>query len=96
MKNDVVFTAHGLKITEQESKNYIDYVRENISNPGELTEVKVVMCDDGKVDVNYKTQGAKFERIRRITGYLVGDLNRWNNSKRSEEKERIKHGVDDY
>lgn len=35
--------------------------------------------------------GIEFERIRRITGYLVGTLDRWNNAKRSEEKERVKH-----
>ncbi|MDC2867674.1 MULTISPECIES: anaerobic ribonucleoside triphosphate reductase [unclassified Bacillus (in: firmicutes)] len=32
-----------------------------------------------------------FERIRRITGYLVGDMSKWNSAKRSEEKERVKH-----
>jgi ribonucleoside-triphosphate reductase len=36
---------------------------------------------------------AKFERIRRITGYLVGTLDRFNNAKRAEESERVKHGV---
>ena len=35
--------------------------------------------------------GVKFERIRRITGYLVGTVDRFNNSKRAEEKDRIKH-----
>lgn len=35
--------------------------------------------------------GPKFERIRRITGYLVGTLDRWNNAKRSEEHDRVKH-----
>lgn len=34
-----------------------------------------------------------FERIRRITGYLVGTMDKWNDAKRSEEKDRIKHGV---
>ena len=34
-----------------------------------------------------------FERIRRITGYLVGTIDRWNNAKRSEEKDRVKHGI---
>ena len=34
----------------------------------------------------------KFERIRRITGYLVGTIDRWNNAKRAEEKDRVKHG----
>ena len=33
----------------------------------------------------------KFERIRRITGYLVGTTDRWNNAKRAEEKDRVKH-----
>ena len=34
-----------------------------------------------------------FERIRRITGYLVGTIDRWNNAKRAEEKARVKHGI---
>ncbi len=35
----------------------------------------------------------RFERIRRITGYLVGTLDRFNNAKRAEEGDRVKHGV---
>lgn len=38
-------------------------------------------------------EGRDFDRIRRITGYLVGTIDRWNNAKRAEEKERVKHGV---
>jgi ribonucleoside-triphosphate reductase len=34
-----------------------------------------------------------FERIRRITGYLVGTLERFNNAKRAEERDRVKHNV---
>ncbi len=37
--------------------------------------------------------GVKFERIRRITGYLVGTLDRFNNAKRAEEHDRVKHGL---
>ena len=37
-------------------------------------------------------EGVKFERIRRITGYLVGTLDRWNNAKQAEERDRVKHG----
>jgi ribonucleoside-triphosphate reductase len=37
--------------------------------------------------------GRKFERIRRITGYLVGTVDRFNNAKRAEERDRRKHGV---
>ena len=36
-------------------------------------------------------QGVHFERIRRITGYLVGGLDRFNDAKRAEEKDRVKH-----
>ena len=36
-------------------------------------------------------EGVKFERIRRITGYLVGTLDRFNNAKRTEEQDRVKH-----
>ena len=35
--------------------------------------------------------GVKFEKIRRITGYLVGTLDRFNNAKRQEEHDRVKH-----
>lgn len=38
-------------------------------------------------------RGVPFERIRRITGYLVGSLDRFNNAKRAEEKDRVKHNV---
>ena len=37
--------------------------------------------------------GVAFERIRRITGYLVGTLDRFNNAKRAEERDRVKHGI---
>jgi ribonucleoside-triphosphate reductase len=36
--------------------------------------------------------GVGFERIRRITGYLVGTMNKWNDAKKAEENERVKHG----
>lgn len=35
--------------------------------------------------------GVHFERIRRVTGYLVGTLDRFNDGKRAEEKDRVKH-----
>ncbi|MBQ9989142.1 MAG: ribonucleoside-triphosphate reductase [Clostridia bacterium] len=38
-------------------------------------------------------EGVKFERIRRITGYLVGTTDRFNNAKKAEEKDRVKHSV---
>ncbi len=42
---------------------------------------------------NKKTvgEGVGFERIRRITGYLVGTVERFNDGKRAEERDRVKH-----
>lgn len=39
--------------------------------------------------------GVKFQRIRRITGYLVGTTDRFNNGKRAEERDRVKHDMAD-
>ncbi len=36
-------------------------------------------------------KGVRFERIRRITGYLVGDTKKFNQAKQAEEQERVKH-----
>lgn len=38
-------------------------------------------------------EGVKFERIRRITGYLVGTLDRFNNAKKEEVQDRVKHAT---
>ena len=39
-------------------------------------------------------EGVKFERIRRITGYLVGTVEKFNNGKRAEEHDRVKHSTE--
>lgn len=44
-------------------------------------------------NANAKYFGEKFERLRRITGYLVGTLDRWNDGKKAEESQRVKHSV---
>lgn len=36
-------------------------------------------------------KGIRFERIRRITGYLVGTIDKWNDAKKAEERDRVKH-----
>lgn len=39
-------------------------------------------------------KGVKFERIRRITGYLVGTTDRFNDAKKAEEHDRVKHDIE--
>ena len=38
-------------------------------------------------------EGIPFERIRRITGYLVGSMKYWNDAKQAEERDRVKHAL---
>ena len=45
-----------------------------------------LLAENGQVG-----EHVKFDRIRRITGYLVGTTDRFNNAKRAEEKDRVKH-----
>ena len=46
------------------------------------------------INVKYASQHeTAIHRIRRITGYLVGSLERWGNAKRAEERDRVKHNV---
>jgi ribonucleoside-triphosphate reductase len=53
----------------------------------------IINCACPKCGREESDDGVRFERIRRITGYLVGTLDRFNNAKRAEESERVKHDV---
>ena len=45
------------------------------------------------MDAGKLGKGVPFQRIRRITGYLVGTMDKWNDAKKAEEKDRVKHGL---
>ena len=51
------------------------------------------MLNNKTAETTASGKNVDFDRIRRITGYLVGDLNRFNNAKRAEVLDRVKHGV---
>lgn len=74
--------------SQDEIKRYIDYVQSQTG--GAVAEITINPHGDG-VRIDYALLERKFERIRRITGYLVGTIDRWNNAKKSEERERVKH-----
>lgn len=81
------------ELTDDEARAYRDRGKEK---HGGLYAVHVKV--DGEfVDLTYcykeRVVYRPFERIRRITGYLVGTLDRWNDGKRAEEADRVKHGV---
>ncbi len=68
---------------------YIQAVQEKAS--AEIKRVHITILPDGNCALDYKMKEPPFQRIRRITGYLVGTLDRFNNAKRAEEHERVKH-----
>lgn len=78
-------------IPEDEARAYIERYREM-----EPTLVEVDVSIDGdyaNVSYRFHQSTRPFERIRRITGYLVGTLDRFNDGKRAEEADRVKHEV---
>ena len=79
------------KVTTEELFNYVQRGRAKYPN-ATLDSVRVVV-DGEYVDITYKTAAVPFDRIRRITGYLVGTLDRFNDAKRAEEADRVKHSV---
>lgn len=58
----------------------------------EPLHIDINVCGD-EVELNYDLGPTGFHRIRRITGYLVGTVDRFNNAKRSEEHDRVKHSL---
>ena len=58
----------------------------------EPKHIDINVCGD-EVELSYTFEGKPFHRIRRITGYLVGTLDRFNNAKRCEEHDRVKHSL---
>ncbi len=90
--NGVEVIVQGIDdMTEQEAANYIDYIRQRVDE--DLESLTITAEADGNVALDYSLRPRKFERIRRITGYLVGTIDRWNNAKRAEEHDRVKHGI---
>ena len=90
--NGIDVTISGINdMSEQEVVAYIDMLQDE--NQDELSQLTISPAENGEVNLDYVLQPARFERIRRITGYLVGTIDRWNNAKRAEEHDRVKHGL---
>ena len=90
--NGIEVSVKGVdNVSEQEITNYIDYIHEQTSE--ELERLEISAAQNGSVALDYTLRPPKFERIRRITGYLVGTLDKWNDAKRAEERDRVKHQV---
>ena len=85
---DITINVENGVLSKEEADAYIARGIEKYGKALERVEVKL----DGEfADIHYYLTKQPFERIRRITGYLVGTLDRFNNAKRSEERDRVKH-----
>lgn len=74
-----------------------NYENLHVSRLVELGTQLLVKSDEAAAKKYYDDHaqyfGSQFERLRRITGYLVGSLERWNDGKKAEEAARVKHSV---
>ena len=71
---------------------YIKMAQDKYSD--KLIGLKIEVENEEEVTLTYILKNdVPFERIRRITGYLVGTLDKWNDAKRAEERDRVKHNV---
>ncbi len=78
-------------LTQAEIDAYVAQLKEN--NPDKYFKTIDLTVDGEYVDVKYTYDEVPFERIRRITGYLVGTVDRFNDAKRAEVEDRVKHSV---
>lgn len=76
--------------SEEEARAYLQHAR----NQGGDLKSLLIKRDGEYADLSYTFNAKPFERIRRITGYLVGTTDRWNSAKQAEEHDRVKHGME--
>ena len=86
------YDNYGHEMKQDISKEEIDaYVKRAEEKFGDKCQQIDISLYGDDVELSYKLVNPPFERIRRITGYLVGTLDRWNDAKKAEEKDRVKH-----
>lgn len=80
----------GGEMEQQEIDAYIQRAKQKYGKEPLGIDIKI----DGEfLELTYDFGSQPFHRIRRITGYLVGSLERFNDGKRAEEHDRVKHSI---
>jgi hypothetical protein len=77
-------------LEQQEIDAYLEQARKRFGRTPRGIQIRV---DGDYVDLRYDFGNQPFQRIRRITGYLVGTLDRFNDGKAAEERDRVKHSL---
>ncbi|MGN0585562.1 MAG: anaerobic ribonucleoside-triphosphate reductase [Ruminococcus sp.] len=81
----------GEQLSQEEIDAYVKHANEKY--PDKVISELTITVDGEFADLKYEFEDIPFERIRRITGYLVGTLDRFNDGKRAEENDRVKHSI---
>lgn len=82
----------GAELSQEEIQAYIEYGKQKYPDR-EIVGI-TIKADGEYVDLKYDFKpDVPFNRIRRITGYLVGTLDRFCDGKKAEEHDRVKHTV---
>ena len=76
--------------SDKEARAYVDYLEEKYNRKLKTLDINL---DGDYADLSYTFSDVPFERIRRITGYLVGTMDMWNDAKTAEEADRVKHDL---
>ena len=87
---DLVTVKNG-ELSQEEILAYVAHVEKE--NPNRSIEALTIELDGEFVNLSYTLKPVPFERIRRITGYLVGTMDHWNDAKRAEDRDRVKHSL---
>ncbi len=88
----MTITVTGGTLPQAEINAYVAELK--AANPDKYIKTIDFIIDGEYVDMKYTYDNVPFERIRRITGYLVGTVDRFNDAKRAEVQDRVKHSVD--
>ena len=91
---DDVKVTYDPEIPIEEVKEYVNRGKKYYGHRLHGMDITIDPDDNDYVCLTYDTSKVPFQRLRRITGYLVGDMSRWNDAKRAEERDRVKHDTD--
>lgn len=83
-------TVHGGTMDQTEIDLYIGRATRKFGMEPKAMDLTI---EGDEVEIRYDLGAHPFHRIRRITGYLVGTLDRFNDAKQHEEHDRVKHSL---
>ena len=81
----------GGTLSQEEIDRYIEQLKQE--HPDQTIKTVNFIIDGDNINADYTFDSKPFHRIRRITGYLVGTLDRFNDAKRAEVEDRVRHSL---